>query len=115
MGIMCENVLGQTEQTNQARQTERTYYEKKPFTVSAVFYDGSGKFISHCFASDARAARDDVLMQTGGAAFIVSVFEGHLVEADKKVFPIGENSKQTETVGNVQELPNLDLHNEEQF
>ena len=64
------------------RIEEQIFYEKKPFTVSAIFCDGSGKVIIHCFAADARAARDEALMQTAGAAMIVSVFEGHLVEAD---------------------------------
>ena len=56
-----------------------------PFTVSAVYCDGSGKLIVHCYAADARAARDQVLTETGGAAVIASVFAGHLVEADADV------------------------------
>lgn len=87
-------------------QTEQTFYEKKPFTVSAVFYDGSGKFISHVFAADAQAARDDVLMKTAGAAVIVSVFNGHLVEADKEVFSLNEPFTQTEAAGCSSELQN---------
>lgn len=79
---------------------ETTFREKKPFTVSAIFCDGSGKVIIHSFAEDARAAHDDALMQTGGAAIIVSIFEGHLVEAEIEVTPIHEPITQIETASN---------------
>jgi hypothetical protein len=75
-----------------------------PFTVSAVYCDGSGKLISHCYASDARAARDQVLMETGGAAVIASVFAGHLVEADADVhFLQDELAMEIEAVGSGSE------------
>lgn len=70
-------------QNEQTSEQPRCGFE--PFTVSAVYCDGSGKVISHCYAADARAARDQVLMETGGAAVIASVFAGHLVEADADV------------------------------
>ena len=70
-----------------------------PFTVSAVFCDGSGKLVAHCYAADARAARDQVLMQTGGAAVIASVFSGHLVEADAEVREVRRDAaEETEAV-----------------
>jgi hypothetical protein len=75
-----------------------------PFTVSAVYCDGSGKLITHCYASDARAARDQVLMETGGAAVIASVFAGHLVEADADVHLLqDELVMETEAVGSGSE------------
>ena len=75
-----------------------------PFTVSAVFCDGSGKLIVHCYASDAQAARDQVLMETGGAAIIASVFAGHLVEADADVRTVQDDSaSETEAVGSESE------------
>lgn len=64
----------------------QTQYGFNPFTVSAVYCDGSGKLIVHCYTSDAQAARDQVLMETGGAAVIASVFAGHLVETDADVY-----------------------------
>lgn len=49
----------------------------------------------HCLSEDARAAHDDALMQTGGAALIVSIFEGHLVEAEMtEITPISETQCQ---------------------
>ena len=63
-----------------------------PFTVSAVYCDGSGKLVAHCYAADAQAARDQVLMQTGGAAVIASIFSGHLVEADAGVREVRQDS-----------------------
>lgn len=69
-----------------------------PFTVSAVFCDGSGNIIQHCFAADAQSARDQVLMQTGGAVIIASVFIGHLSEPDEEVRFIDESSE-IEAVG----------------
>ena len=75
-----------------------------PFTVSAVFCDGSGKLIVHCYAADAQAARDQVLMETGGAAVIASVFAGHLVEADADVRTVQDDSaSETEAVGSESE------------
>ena len=71
-----------------------------PFTVSAVYCDGSGKLVAHCYASDARAARDQVLMQTGGAAVIASVFSGHLVEAGAGVREVRlDTAAETEAAG----------------
>lgn len=71
-----------------------------PYTVSAVFCDGSGKLIVYCYAADAQAARDQVLMETGGAAVIASVFAGHLVEADADVRTLQDDSaSETEAVG----------------
>lgn len=75
--------------------SETSFREKKPFTISAIFCDGSGKVIMHCLSEDARAAHDDALMQTGGAALIVSIFEGHLVEAEMtEITPISETQCQ---------------------
>jgi hypothetical protein len=59
--------------------------QKKPYTVSAVYADGSGRLVAHCFAADAQAARDEILCQTGGGVIIASIFEGHLIEADEQV------------------------------
>jgi hypothetical protein len=71
-----------------------------PFTVSVVFCDGSGKLVAHCYAADAQAAQDQVLMQTGGAAVIASVFSGHLVEADAEVREVRRDpAEETEAVG----------------
>jgi hypothetical protein len=78
----------------------------EPFTVSAVYCDGSGKVISHCYAADAQAARDQVLMETGGGAVIASVFAGHLVEADTDVRLVRDcRAKETEAVGIGSEAP----------
>ena len=78
----------------------------EPFTVSAVFCDGSGKLIVHCYAADAQAARDQVLMETGGAAVIASVFAGHLVEADADVRMVRDYlAAETEAVGIGSEAP----------
>jgi hypothetical protein len=78
----------------------------EPFTVSAVYCDGSGKVISHCYAADAQAARDQVLMETGGAAVIASVFAGHLVEADADVRMVRDyGAAETEAVGIGSEAP----------
>ncbi|MET0645885.1 MAG: hypothetical protein ABW208_04640 [Pyrinomonadaceae bacterium] len=78
----------------------------EPFTVSAVFCDGSGKLIVHCYAADAQAARDQVLMETGGAAVIASVFAGHLVEADVDVRTVRDDSTaETEAAGIASEAP----------
>ena len=75
-----------------------------PFTVSAVFCDGSGKLIVHCYAADAQAARDQVLTETGGAAVIASVFAGHLVEADADVRIVQDDSAaEIEAVGSGSE------------
>ncbi|MFL6229717.1 MAG: hypothetical protein ACJ741_13175 [Pyrinomonadaceae bacterium] len=75
-----------------------------PFTVSAVYCDGSGKLVRHCYASDAQAARDQVLMETGGAAVIASVFAGHLVEADADVRTLQDDSAaEIEAVGSGSE------------
>lgn len=75
-----------------------------PFTVSAVFCDGSGKLIVHCYADDAQAARDQVLMETGGAAVIASVFAGHLVEADADVRMVQDDpAAETGAVGSGSE------------
>ena len=77
-------------QNNEAGAQTRPGFD--PFTVSAVYCDGSGKLVAHCYASDAQAARDQVLMQTGGAAVIASVFAGHLVEADAGVREVRQDS-----------------------
>lgn len=61
---------------------------KKPFTVSAVYADSFEAMIAHCLAADAQAARDDVLMRTGGAVLIASVFAGHLHEPDAIVYEL---------------------------
>lgn len=83
------------------RTNGQTHYGFKPFTVSAVYCDGSGKVINHCFASDAQAARDQVLMQTGGGAIIASVFAGHLLEAETEVLLIQDDSAtETEAASN---------------
>ncbi|HEX8069313.1 MAG TPA: hypothetical protein VF546_05145 [Pyrinomonadaceae bacterium] len=73
------------------RDNVQTQCSFNPFTVSAVYCDGSGKLISHCYASDAQAARDQVLMETGGAAVIASVFAGHLVEADAATYTVQDD------------------------
>jgi hypothetical protein len=78
------------------KDSGQTEYGFKPFTVSAIYCDGSGKVISHCYASDAQAARDQVLMQTGGGAIIASVFAGHLIEAETDVLLV-QNDSATET------------------
>lgn len=58
----------------------------KPYTVSAVMDDGLESVIKHCIVADAQAARDQVIMDTGGRVIIASVFEGHLSEPDAIVF-----------------------------
>ncbi len=58
----------------------------KPYTVSAVYDDGLEAVIKHCIAADAQAARDQVIMETGGRVIIASVFAGHLSEPDAVVF-----------------------------
>jgi hypothetical protein len=79
---------------------EQTRCGFDPFTVSAVYCDGSGKLIVHCYAADAQAARDQVLMETGGGAVIASVFAGHLVEADADVRMVQDyRAAETEAVG----------------
>lgn len=59
---------------------------QKPYTISAVYDDGLEAIIVHVTASDAQAARDQVIMDTGGRVIIASVFEGHLSEPDAIVF-----------------------------
>ena len=66
--------------------------ELKPFTVSAVYCDGLETMIEHCLAADAQAARDQVIMKTGGAVIIASVFAGHLNEPDAVVRYVGQDS-----------------------
>jgi hypothetical protein len=86
------------------RDNEQAQCSFNPFTVSAVYCDGSGKLISHCYAADAQAARDQVLMETGGAAVIASVFAGHLVEADAHVHTLQDDSAaETQAVGSGSE------------
>ncbi len=58
----------------------------KPYTVSAVYDDGLEALVKHVFAADAQAARDGVIMDTGGRVIIASVFDGHLNEPDSIVF-----------------------------
>lgn len=58
----------------------------KRFTVSGVYDDGLEAIIVHCTAADAQAARDYVVMKTGGRVVIASVFDGHLSEPDATVF-----------------------------
>jgi hypothetical protein len=72
--------------------SDNTQPELKPFTVSAVYWDGLETMIAHCLASDAQAARDQVIMRTGGAVIIASVFDGHLNEPDAVVQYIGQDS-----------------------
>ncbi len=67
---------------------ESTSPGKKPFTVSAVYADSFEAMIAHCYAADAQAARDDVLMRTGGSVLIASVFNGHLHEPDAIVYEL---------------------------
>ena len=62
----------------------------KPYTVSAVYDDGLEALIRHVFAADAQAARDQVIMDTGGRVIIASVFAGHLSEPDSVVFRADE-------------------------
>ena len=69
----------------------------KPYTVSAVYDDGLEAVIRHCVAADAQAARDQVIMETGGKVIIASVFDGHLHEPDSVIFRVereGERDKQ---------------------
>ena len=85
---------------NRATHTQKLL-RLNPFTVSAVFCDGSGNFIQHCFAADAQSARDQMLMQTGGAVIIASVFDRHLTEPDEKVNFLNETEEllKTEAAG----------------
>jgi hypothetical protein len=76
--------------------SDQTRKELKPFTVSAVYCDGLETMIEHCLAADAQAARDHVLMQTGGAVIIASVFAGHLNEPDAIVRYVGQDSSAEE-------------------
>lgn len=73
--------------------------ELKPFTVSAVYSDGLETMIEHCLAADAQAARDQVIMRTGGAVIIASVFAGHLNEPDAVVRYVGRDSPEEEADG----------------
>ena len=69
----------------------------KPYTVSAVYDDGLEAVIRHCVAADAQAARDQVIMETGGKVIIASVFDGHLHEPDSVIFHVeraGERDEQ---------------------
>ena len=68
----------------------------KPYTVSAVYDDGLESLIVHCLAADAQAARDQLIMKTGGAVIIASVFDGHLSEPDAVVFQAGQDSETCE-------------------
>ncbi len=86
------------------RQIEQMSFKGKPFTVVAVFYDGSGKLISHCFAGSVRSAREEVLIKTGGAVFIVAVFEGHLIEAEREPYYVEDSIAQIETAGISSEM-----------
>ena len=76
--------------------SDETRKELKPFTVSAVYCDGLETMIEHCLASDAQAARDQVIMKTGGAVIIASVFAGHLNEPDAIVHYVGQVSPEEE-------------------
>jgi hypothetical protein len=79
----------------------------KPYTVSAVYDDGLESLIVHCMAADAQAARDQLIMKTGGAVVIASVFDGHLSEPDAVVFQVSQDSKTCEedAVGSAGERP----------
>lgn len=68
----------------------------KPYTVSAVYDDGLESMIVHCMAADAQAARDQVIMKTGGSCVIASVFDGHLSEPDAVMFQVAHEAKQGE-------------------
>jgi hypothetical protein len=70
--------------------------ELRPFTVSAVCYDGLETMIAHCMAADALAARDQIVMETFGDAIIASVFEGHLAEPDAVVFRVERSPRPEE-------------------
>ena len=76
--------------------SDQTQPELKPFTVSAVYWDGLETMIAHCLAADAQAARDQVIMRTGGAVVIASVFAGHLDEPDAIVRYVGQDSPSEE-------------------
>lgn len=74
-----------------------------PFTVSGVYDDGLEATIVHCMATDAQAARDEVVMKTKGAVVIASVFAGHLTEPDAVFFDAGgELQRGEEADGNTQ-------------
>ena len=60
----------------------------RPYTVSAVYDDGFEAVIKHLLAADAQAARDQVIMDTGGRVIIASVFAGHLAEPDAVIFHV---------------------------
>ena len=70
--------------------------ELKPYTVSAVYDDGLEAMIKHCMAADAQAARDQVIMDTGGRVIIASVFDGHLDEPDSIVFHASQTDQTDE-------------------
>lgn len=76
--------------------SDQTQPELKPFTISAVYWDGLETMIAHCLAADAQAARDQVIMRTGGAVIIASVFAGHLNEPDAVVRYVGQDSSEKE-------------------
>ncbi|MGI8567326.1 MAG: hypothetical protein ACR2LZ_12685 [Pyrinomonadaceae bacterium] len=69
---------------------------QKPYTVSAVYDDGLEALIKHCMAADAQAARDGVIMDTGGRVIIASVFDGHLSEPDSIVLHASQVSEPDE-------------------
>lgn len=68
----------------------------KPYTVSAVYDDGLEALVKHVFAADAQAARDGVIMDTGGRVIIASVFDGHLSEPDSIVIHANHGSESDE-------------------
>jgi hypothetical protein len=70
----------------------------KPYTVSAVYDDGLEAVIKHCVAADPQAARDQVIMETGGRVIIASVFEGHLDEPDAVVFHVRQDTESDDTL-----------------
>ena len=70
----------------------------KPYTVSAVYDDGLEAVIRHCVAADAQAARDQVIMETGGKVIIASVFDGHLHEPDSVIFRVEREGGRDEEV-----------------
>ena len=80
-------------------EKNRGHQTLKPYTVSAVYDDGLQAVIQHCMAADAQAARDQVIMGTGGRVIIASVFEGHLHEPDSVVFRVEHDIERDNVFG----------------
>lgn len=72
-----------------------------PYTVSAVYDDGLEAAIKHCMATDAQAARDQVIMDTQGRVIIASVFDGHLSEPDTVVFHADQTDEEEEVAAGI--------------